>query len=184
MLVADETRAEEYLAARRAGVDAGAAATIVAVSDLARRVRRSDIQMISRASSATSAATSRSPTSWPRSTAPCSTSTRRDPTDPERDRFILCKGHCAGALYSTLAHCGFFPLAELQTFAAAAVRRSTGTRTGPRCPASRPTPGRWATASRWPSGTRSRARLQGSPRRPSWCSATASCRRAATGRRR
>ena len=35
-----------------------------------------------------------------------------DPTDPtraDRDRFILSKGHCAGALYATLAHCGFFP---------------------------------------------------------------------------
>jgi transketolase len=39
------------------------------------------------------------------------------PDDPERDRFILSKGHCAGALYTTLAHAGFFPLAELDTFA-------------------------------------------------------------------
>ncbi|NTU78119.1 MAG: transketolase [Chloroflexales bacterium] len=45
---------------------------------------------------------------------------RVDPTrpdDPERDRFILSKGHSAGALYTTLAHIGFFPLAELATFA-------------------------------------------------------------------
>jgi transketolase len=44
-----------------------------------------------------------------------------DPTDPQRpdrDRFILSKGHCAGALYATLAHCGFFPRAELSTFMA------------------------------------------------------------------
>ena len=39
------------------------------------------------------------------------------PDDPERDRFILSKGHCAGALYTTLAHAGFFPLDELDTFA-------------------------------------------------------------------
>jgi transketolase len=39
------------------------------------------------------------------------------PDDPERDRFILSKGHSAGALYATLAHCGFFPLSELETFA-------------------------------------------------------------------
>jgi transketolase len=39
------------------------------------------------------------------------------PDAPERDRFILSKGHCAGALYTTLAHAGFFPLAELDTFA-------------------------------------------------------------------
>jgi transketolase len=41
-----------------------------------------------------------------------------EPADPERDRFILSKGHSAGALYATLAHCGFFPLRELETFAA------------------------------------------------------------------
>lgn len=32
-----------------------------------------------------------------------------DPTRPDRDRFILSKGHCSGALYATLAECGFFP---------------------------------------------------------------------------
>jgi transketolase len=45
---------------------------------------------------------------------------RVDPTRPEdlrRDRFVLSKGHCAAALYSTLASCGFFPRAELATFA-------------------------------------------------------------------
>jgi transketolase len=44
-----------------------------------------------------------------------------DPTQPDRDdrdRFILSKGHCAGALYATLAHCGFFPKDELATFMA------------------------------------------------------------------
>jgi transketolase len=39
------------------------------------------------------------------------------PDDPERDRFILSKGHSAVALYTTLAHVGFFPLEELMTFA-------------------------------------------------------------------
>ncbi len=39
------------------------------------------------------------------------------PNAPERDRFILSKGHCAGLLYTTLAHAGFFPLDELTTFA-------------------------------------------------------------------
>src|SRR3954471_23347695 len=41
-----------------------------------------------------------------------------DPARPDRDRFILSKGHCAGALYATLAHCGFFERAELETFMA------------------------------------------------------------------
>jgi transketolase len=36
--------------------------------------------------------------------------------DPERDRFILSKGHIAGALYTTLAAFGFLPVEELATF--------------------------------------------------------------------
>ncbi|MBU2670924.1 transketolase [Actinoplanes bogorensis] len=45
---------------------------------------------------------------------------RVDPEKPEwadRDRFVLSKGHTAGALYATLAAAGFFPEAELDTFA-------------------------------------------------------------------
>lgn len=36
--------------------------------------------------------------------------------DPERDRFILSKGHVAGALYTTLAAFGYFPVEQLATF--------------------------------------------------------------------
>lgn len=39
------------------------------------------------------------------------------PHDPNRDRLVLSKGHCAGALYTTLAVAGFIPLEELDTFA-------------------------------------------------------------------
>ena len=35
------------------------------------------------------------------------------PRMPERDRFILSKGHCAPVLYATLANHGFFPKEEL-----------------------------------------------------------------------
>ena len=41
-----------------------------------------------------------------------------DPANPkmeDRDRFVLSKGHVAPALYSTLAHRGFFPVEELKT---------------------------------------------------------------------
>ena len=38
------------------------------------------------------------------------------PQAPERDRFVLSKGHCTPALYSTLAQRGFFPLEELKQF--------------------------------------------------------------------
>jgi transketolase len=39
-----------------------------------------------------------------------------NPAWPDRDRFILSKGHCAGALYSTLAHTGYFNESELDSF--------------------------------------------------------------------
>lgn len=40
-----------------------------------------------------------------------------NPNDPDRDRFILSKGHSAVALYTTLAHRGFIPITQLATFA-------------------------------------------------------------------
>lgn len=46
---------------------------------------------------------------------------RIDPTDPEapdRDRFVLSKGHSAAALYATLAEAGFFDPGELSSFMA------------------------------------------------------------------
>jgi transketolase len=38
-----------------------------------------------------------------------------DPHDPDRDRFILSKGHAAPGLYSVLAEAGYFPVEDLQT---------------------------------------------------------------------
>jgi transketolase len=39
-----------------------------------------------------------------------------EPAWPERDRFVLSKGHCSPALYVTLARAGFFPHDWLKTF--------------------------------------------------------------------
>ena len=39
----------------------------------------------------------------------------KNPTDPNRDRFVLSKGHVAPGLYATLANRGFFPVDELLT---------------------------------------------------------------------
>lgn len=39
----------------------------------------------------------------------------KDPQKADRDRFVLSKGHCAPALYSALAHRGYFPVEELTT---------------------------------------------------------------------
>ena len=39
----------------------------------------------------------------------------KNPKMPERDRFVLSKGHCAPALYSVLAERGFFDKSELKS---------------------------------------------------------------------
>lgn len=40
----------------------------------------------------------------------------KNPKAPERDRFVLSKGHASPALYSTLANRGYFDVEELKTF--------------------------------------------------------------------
>ncbi len=40
----------------------------------------------------------------------------KDPKNPDRDRFVLSKGHTAPALYGTLAERGFFPVEDVATF--------------------------------------------------------------------
>ena len=39
----------------------------------------------------------------------------KDEKNPERDRFVLSKGHSAPMLYSVLAHRGYFPVEDLKT---------------------------------------------------------------------
>ncbi|MDO5455762.1 MAG: transketolase [Eubacteriales bacterium] len=45
-----------------------------------------------------------------------------NPTDPDRDRFVLSKGHCCPGLYAAMAERGYFDKEELKTF------RHVGTR--------------------------------------------------------
>ena len=40
----------------------------------------------------------------------------QDPHHPERDRFLLSKGHACTALYATLAQRGYFPVSTLDTY--------------------------------------------------------------------
>lgn len=40
----------------------------------------------------------------------------KDPKNPDRDRFVLSKGHCSPALYATLAQRGYFPEEQLKLF--------------------------------------------------------------------
>jgi transketolase len=53
------------------------------------------------------------------------------PEDPNRDRFILSKGHAASALYATLAARGFFPESLLDGFARAG--SPLGEQPAPKC---------------------------------------------------
>jgi len=39
-----------------------------------------------------------------------------NPAWPERDRFVMSKGHCSGALYATLAEAGYFPREWLDNY--------------------------------------------------------------------
>ncbi len=39
----------------------------------------------------------------------------KNPKDPDRDRFVLSKGHTAPGLYSVMANRGYFPVEELKT---------------------------------------------------------------------
>lgn len=40
----------------------------------------------------------------------------KNPRWPDRDRFVLSKGHCTAAIYPVLAMRGFFPVEDLKTF--------------------------------------------------------------------
>ncbi|MBR5152575.1 MAG: transketolase [Clostridia bacterium] len=40
----------------------------------------------------------------------------KDPKNPDRDRFVLSKGHCSPGLYATLAEFGFLPKEDIKTF--------------------------------------------------------------------
>jgi len=77
---------------------------------------------------------------------------RFDPADaewPERDRFIMSKGHCVPAQYAALAMLGVFPLDELPTLKQMGADYKD-TRRPISCPASRDARGRWGRGCRSP----------------------------------
>jgi transketolase len=117
-LEADPRQAEIHRERRRAAAAGGTAQTVAMVAALAREIRLTDLAMIGRAglghiggdfSVADILATLYG--------AVLEVDPSR-PEDPERDRLVLSKGHAAGALYVTLAQCGFFLLAALESFVA------------------------------------------------------------------
>ena len=107
----------------------------------------------------------------------------KHPDAPDRDRFVLSKGHSAAALYATLAYAGFFDPTELATFMAPMSRLNghpdrnkvpgVETNTGP-LGHGLPVAVGMALAARW---TARHAASSCSP-------ATVNCRRAACGRPR
>jgi transketolase len=118
MLSVDPTLAAAFRDGRGTRDADDQAATIQHVRELARRVRIADLKMISRAQLGHIGGDFSVADILATLYGAVLNVDPENPTAPERDRFILSKGHCAGALYATLAHCGFFPLVELDTFAA------------------------------------------------------------------
>ncbi len=118
MLTADHSRVESWRAARAEIEAAEGEAKRHLFEDQARVIRRSIIDMISRAGlghvggdlSVTDILTV-----IYLGVLNCDP---EDPHRPDRDRFVLSKGHCAAALYSTLAYSGYFPTTELASFMA------------------------------------------------------------------
>jgi len=116
MLAVDPSRAAAFIAARN-GHAREATDTVAAIRELARNVRLSDLTMIGRAKLGHIGGDFSVADILATLYGAVLAIDPRDPLADERDRLILSKGHCAGALYATLAHCGFFPLAELDSFA-------------------------------------------------------------------
>jgi transketolase len=118
MLKADAAEAQNYRELVRRTAEKGRDAQLILLREMATDVRRSVITMIERAGlghvGGDLSVTDILVTLYG---SVLSVDPER-PDWPQRDRFILSKGHCAGALYSTLARCGFFPTKELETFMA------------------------------------------------------------------
>ena len=118
MLTTDPRQVEDWRELRSRLTSSAPAERSLLLADTARRTRRSIVEMISTAGqghiggdlSVTDILTTL-----------FAYTLRIDPARPDlagRDRFILSKGHCAAALYSTLAFTGYFSPASLGTFMA------------------------------------------------------------------
>jgi transketolase len=118
MLTLDPQAAEEFHDQRARLSEAGTDEKVRVLAGLARRVRTLDLQMINRAGLGHIGGDYSVADVLATLYGAVLAVDPKAPQAPERDRFILSKGHCAGALYATLAHCGFFSTSELDTFMA------------------------------------------------------------------
>ena len=111
---------------------------------------------------------------------------RHDPANPkwpDRDRFILSKGHCCPILYAVMAECGYCPKDQLNTLRklGSIYQGHPDVRFIPALEASTGSLGRGIIAGdRHGSGGAARPRVR---RELTWCSATAKFRRARSGKR-
>jgi transketolase len=118
MLQTHPSQAEDYAALRRRVEDADPAERAELLAGVATEIRRSIVTMIDQARMGHIGGDLSVTDILVTLFAGVLSVDPERPDWPQRDRFILSKGHCAGALYSTLAHCGFFDPNELATFMA------------------------------------------------------------------
>ena len=116
MLVAEPASAQEYRRLRQDIADHDAAWRVAMLSTMARDVRRDIVGMIDRAQLGHIGGDLSVTDILVTLFGAVLDVDPEHPDRPDRDRFILSKGHCAGALYATLARCGFFAREELSTF--------------------------------------------------------------------
>jgi transketolase len=118
MLVVDARSADEYAEMRNTLRDADQQTVAAALEEMATDVRRSIVRMIDRAQLGHIGGDLSVTDILVTLFGAVLTVDPQAPQAPSRDRFVLSKGHCAGALYATLARCGFFSAEELETFMA------------------------------------------------------------------
>lgn len=119
MLTYDQGRAQEFNQRRSRISIQDQEITLAEIADLARSIRLADLEMIGRAGLGHIGGDFSVADILAVLYGAVLDVDPFNPAAPDRDRFILSKGHSAGALYSTLALSGFFPLDELQSFATA-----------------------------------------------------------------
>ncbi|TDC69028.1 transketolase [Streptomyces hainanensis] len=118
MLTADPPAAARYRALRQATRDGDPADAVETLRAMSRDVRRTVVEMIDRARLGHLGGDLSVTDILVALFGAVLDVDPEDPTAPGRDRLILSKGHCAAALYATLARCGYFARSELATFMA------------------------------------------------------------------
>ena len=107
----------EPSAQRRQRIGPGPTVSIDSCKEIARRVRRHILEMTHAANSGHPGRLAFRGGDHDRALLPrsCAT-TRKNPAWPDRDRFVMSKGHATPVIYSVLAEAGYFPVEELMTF--------------------------------------------------------------------